>query len=96
MTGARANLSATLHEEEPRRYYTCAITRSKAALNRMHISEFFEFEQEDMGEPEKEDSLDEALQEKTTAEAGCAEAVSAHRGTGIATDSAASSDLKLY
>jgi len=40
-----------------------------AGLNRMHISEFFDFEQEDMGEPEKEDSLDEALQEKTTAEA---------------------------
>jgi hypothetical protein len=35
----------------------------------MHISKFFEFEQEDMGEPEKEDTLDEALQEKTTAEA---------------------------
>ncbi len=34
----------------------------------MHISEFFDFEQEDMGEPEKEDSLDEAFQEKTTAE----------------------------
>ena len=36
----------------------------------MHISEFFDFEQEDMGEPAKEDSLDEALQGKTTAEAG--------------------------
>ena len=49
-TGARADLSATLHETEPRKYYTCAITRSKAALNRMHISEFFEFDQEDMRE----------------------------------------------
>ena len=34
----------------------------------MHISEFVDFDQEDMGEPEKEFSLDEALQEKTTAE----------------------------
>ena len=68
-TGARADLSATLDQAEPRRYYTCAITRSKTALTRMHISEFFDFEQEDMGEPEKEDSLDAALQEKTTAEA---------------------------
>ncbi len=34
----------------------------------MHISEFVDFEQEDMGEPEKEFSLDGALQEKTTAE----------------------------
>jgi hypothetical protein len=29
----------------------------------MHISEIFDFEQDDMGEPEKEDSIDEALQE---------------------------------
>ena len=69
-TGARADLCATLNETEPRKYYTCAITRSKATLNRMHISEFFYFEQEDMGEPEKEDSLDEVLQEKTTADTG--------------------------
>jgi len=46
-----------------------AVRQSLAALNRMHISEFFDFEQEDMGGPEKEDELDEALQEKTTAEA---------------------------
>ena len=49
-TRARAELSATLHETEPRKYYTCAITRSKAALNMMHIFAFLELEQEDMGE----------------------------------------------
>ncbi len=31
----------------------------------MHVSDLFDFEQDDMGEPEKEDSLDEALQEAT-------------------------------
>jgi len=36
----------------------------------MHISEFFEYEQDDTGEPEKEDSLDELLQESTPEEAG--------------------------
>jgi hypothetical protein len=58
----------------------------------MHISEFFDFEQEDMGGPEKEDELDEALQEKTTAEAGAPEtagAVSTHRGTRLTANSTA-------
>ena len=49
----------------PRKFYTCAITRAQSNFDRMHVSEFFDFEQEDMGVPEKEDSLDEALQEKS-------------------------------
>jgi len=52
--------------EQPRKFYTCAITRARSNLDRMHVSEFFDFEQEDMGVPEKEDSIDEALQEKPT------------------------------
>ena len=48
---------------ETRTYYVAAITRSGRSTNAMHISEIFDFEQDDMGEPEKEDSIDEALQE---------------------------------
>jgi hypothetical protein len=48
---------------ENRTYYVAAITRSGRSTNAMHISEIFDWEQDDMGEPEKEDSLDEALQE---------------------------------
>jgi hypothetical protein len=48
--------------EDSGHYYLSAITRSESA--RQHISEFFDFEQEDMGEPEKEDDIDEALQIK--------------------------------
>ena len=54
---------------EPREYFICALTRSMTNSNKIHISKFFEYEQEDMGEPEKEDSLDELLQEKTPEEA---------------------------
>jgi hypothetical protein len=50
---------------QPRKFYTCAITRAMSNFDRMHVSEFFDFEQEDMGVPEKEDSIDEALQEKS-------------------------------
>jgi len=52
----------TVNREEPRQYYLSAITRSQST--RQHISEFFDFEQEDMGEPEKDDDIDEALQIK--------------------------------
>jgi len=52
--------------KEPRNFYLSAITRSDS--RRQHISEFFDFEQEDMGEPEKEDSIDEALQIKSPME----------------------------
>ena len=38
---------------EKRSYYLSAITRSEG--KRQHISELFDFEQDDMGEPEKED-----------------------------------------
>ena len=48
---------------EDRTYYVAAITRSGRSTDAMHISEIFDFEQDDMGEPEKEDSIDEALQE---------------------------------
>ena len=40
-------------------------SRSGRSTNAMHISEIFDFEQDDMGEPEKEDTLDEALQIKS-------------------------------
>ena len=50
---------------EQRSYYVAAITRSGKSTSGMHVSELFDFEQDDMGEPEKEDSLDEALQEAT-------------------------------
>ena len=46
---------------ETRTYYVAAITRSGRSTNAMHISEIIDFEQDDMGEPEKEDSIDEAL-----------------------------------
>jgi hypothetical protein len=49
---------------ENQSYYVVAITRSGRSTNAMHISEIFDFEQDDMGEPEKEDIIDEALQEK--------------------------------
>jgi len=48
---------------EKRTYYLSAITRSEGT--RQHISELFNFEQDDMGEPEKEDFIDEALQIKS-------------------------------
>ena len=51
---------------EPRNFYLSAITRSDS--RRQHISEFFDFEQEDMGEPEKEDFIDEVLQIKSPME----------------------------
>ena len=59
----------TQQTTDPKEYFICTLTRSMTTSNRMHISEFFEYEQEDMGEPEKEDSLDEMLQEKTPEEA---------------------------
>ena len=46
---------------EQRSYYVTAITRSGKSTSGMHVSELFDFEQDDMGEPEKEDILDEAL-----------------------------------
>jgi len=51
---------------QQRNFYLSAITRSDS--QRQHISEFFDFEQEDMGEPEKEDMFDEALQIKSPME----------------------------
>ena len=51
----------------PHAFYACAITRS-ASTNATHVSDIFNYEQEDMGEPLKEDILDETLQEKTPEE----------------------------
>jgi hypothetical protein len=48
---------------DERTYYVAAITRSGRSTDAMHLSEIFDFEQDDMGELEKEDSIDEALQE---------------------------------
>ncbi len=51
----------------PHVFYACAITRS-AMTKATHVSDIFNYEQEDMGEPLKEDILDETLQKKTPEE----------------------------
>ena len=48
---------------ERRKFYLSAITRAED--KRQHISTLFDFEQDDMGEQEKEDFIDEALQIKS-------------------------------